>query len=58
MLEYRNDGIVGFGKLGKWVIDKIHLDNDLANEGRIFINNSIPLKTNIPLFRPSIIFTP
>ncbi|MBW2615202.1 MAG: hypothetical protein JRD02_03370 [Deltaproteobacteria bacterium] len=37
MLEYWNDGIVGFGKLEKWVIDKIHLDNDLDNEGRIFI---------------------
>ena len=55
MLEYWNDGIVGFGKLEKWVIDKIHLDNDLDDEGRIFINNSIPLKTNIPSFHPSII---
>jgi len=56
MLEYWNDGIVGFGKLEKWVIDKIHLDNDLDNEGRIFIKkNAIPLKTNIPLFHPSII---
>ena len=51
MLEYRNDGIVGFGKMEKWVIDRIHLDN----KGRIFINNAIPLKTNIPLFHPSII---
>ncbi|MBW1797328.1 MAG: hypothetical protein JRJ21_02740 [Deltaproteobacteria bacterium] len=55
MLEYWNNGIVGFGKLEKWVIDKIHLDNDLDDEGRIFINNSIPLKTNIPSFHPSII---
>ena len=55
MLEYWNDGIVGFGKMEKWVIDKIHIDNDLDNEGIIFINNAIPLKTNIPLFHPSII---
>ena len=63
MLEYWNDGIVGFGKLEKWVIDKTHLDNDLDNEGRILINNAIPLKTNpakdgifdFPLFHPSII---
>jgi hypothetical protein len=54
-LEYWNDGIVGFGKLEKWVIDTIHPGNDLASEGRIFINNSVPLKTNIPLFLPSII---
>jgi hypothetical protein len=26
MLEYWNDGIMGFGKMGKWVIDKIYLD--------------------------------
>ena len=68
MLEYWNgllrrssfgyegwNGIVGFGKMEKWVIDKIHIDNDLDNEGIIFINNAIPLKTNIPLFHPSII---
>ena len=55
MLEYWNDGIVDFVKLEKWVIDKTHLDNDLDNEGRILINNTIPLKTNIPLFHPSII---
>jgi len=41
MLEYWNVGIVGFGKMEKWVIDKIHIDNDLDNEGIIFINNVI-----------------
>jgi hypothetical protein len=25
-LEYWNDGVMGFGKTGKWVIDKIYLD--------------------------------
>jgi len=26
MLEYWNDGVMGFGKMEKWVIDKIYLD--------------------------------
>jgi hypothetical protein len=55
MLKYWNDGIVGFGKMEKWVIDKRHLDNDLENESIVLINDAIPLKTNIPLFHPSII---
>jgi len=45
---------MGFGKTVKWVIDKIYLDRVVKNS----INNKISLKTNIPLFHHSIIFTP
>jgi len=31
MLEYWNTGIVGSGKIEKWVIDKIHFDNEANN---------------------------
>jgi hypothetical protein len=55
MLECRNDGIVGFGKMERWVIEKIHLGNDPDKKGIIFINDTIPLKANIPLFHPSIV---
>jgi hypothetical protein len=51
ILEYWNDGIVGFGRMEKWVIDEMHSDN----EGIGLINDTIPLKTNLPLFHPSII---
>jgi len=26
ILEYWNDGVMGFGKMGKWVVDKIYSD--------------------------------
>ena len=42
---------MGFGKMEKWVIDKIDLDK----EGRTFTTNGIPLKNNIPTFQHSII---
>ena len=42
---------MGFGKMEKWVIDKIHLDK----EGKTFTNNGISLKNNIPIFHHSII---
>ena len=51
MLEYWNDGVMGFEKMEKWVIDKIDLDRVVKNS----INNKIPLETNIPLFQHSII---
>jgi len=45
MLEYWNNGVMGFEKMEKWVIDKIDLDRRVKNS----INNKIPLETNIPL---------
>jgi hypothetical protein len=46
MLEYRNDGIMGSGKMGHWVIGKISLDGKEKND--IFGQ-----KTNIPIFHHS-----
>ncbi len=65
MLEYWNDGILGYGEMVKWVtcreplglelgaerpqgraIGKIHNDREV----RMFINEKLPLKTNIPIF--------
>ncbi len=43
---------MGFGKMEKWVIDKIYLDSVVKKKS---INNKIPLETNIPLFHHSII---
>jgi len=54
-LEYWNDGVMGLGKTGKWVIDKIYLDRIVKKK---IINNKIPLKTNSSLFQHSIIFIP
>ncbi len=31
MLEYWNDGIMGFGKMGQWFIGKIPLDMEIDN---------------------------
>jgi hypothetical protein len=48
-LEYWNDGIVGFGKMEKWGIDKIHCDSEvknIQNELNFFKNQY----SNIPLF--------
>jgi len=30
-LEYWNNGIMGFGKMETWIIDKIHLDREVKN---------------------------
>jgi len=48
MLEYWNDGIMGYGKLGYWVYWKNILIRKLINE-KLFI------KINIPIFHHSII---
>jgi len=53
-LEYWNDGVMGFGKTGKWVIDKIYLNRIVKK----IVNNKIPLKSNMLLFQHSIIFIP
>jgi hypothetical protein len=48
-LEYWNDGIMGFGKMEKRVIDKIHFDSEvknIQNELNLFENQY----SNIPFF--------
>jgi hypothetical protein len=46
MLEYWNDGIMGSGKMGHWIIGKISLDG----KGK---NDIFGQKTNIPIFHHS-----
>jgi len=32
ILEYWNDGILGYGKMVKWVIDIIHIDREVLDD--------------------------
>ncbi|RZB38095.1 MAG: hypothetical protein SRB2_00441 [Desulfobacteraceae bacterium Eth-SRB2] len=53
VLEYWNDGIMRFGKMEKWVIEKINLDSVVKKN--ITIKNSFRNHySTIPLFQYSI----
>jgi hypothetical protein len=44
---------MGYGEMVKWDIGNIHIDK-LTMKFKIFINEKLPFKTNIPLFQYSI----
>jgi len=56
MMEYWNDGILGFGKMAYWVIGKIPLDTEPGSLYIFsFLLKPIPLKTGSSTFHYSII---
>jgi hypothetical protein len=50
MLEYWNDGIMGFGGMGYWDVDKAPLDSEVNKERSIFPLISTFHYSTIPLF--------
>jgi hypothetical protein len=51
MLEYWNDGIMGFGGMGYWDVDKAPLDSEVNKERSIFPLIPTFHYSTIPLFQ-------